>query len=61
MREEQVKTIITAAGGLEHLQFPADVTHIMFPLADTKQENIEAYFELSNAAIEERRPAISQI
>lgn len=53
MEQHQVKTIITAATGLEHLKIPAEQTHIVFPLLDLKTENIQAYFELSNQSIEE--------
>jgi hypothetical protein len=40
MREHNVKTIITAASGLDHLQIPAEQTHVVFPLLDLKSENI---------------------
>jgi hypothetical protein len=36
MRDHNVKTIITAASGLEHLQIPPEQTHIVFPLLDLK-------------------------
>lgn len=61
MREHQVKTIITAATGLEHLQIPAEQTHVVFPLLDLKTENIESYFELSNQTIDESSSKIIQI
>jgi hypothetical protein len=35
-----VKTIITAAAGLEHLEIPPEQTHIVFPLLDLKNESI---------------------
>ena len=44
MREHNVKTIITAATGLEHLQIPPEQTHVVFPLLDLKTENIQSYF-----------------
>ena len=44
MQEHNVKTIITAASGLEHLQIPPEQTHVVFPLLDLKTENIEGYF-----------------
>ena len=44
MQHHNVRTIITAATGLEHLQIPPEQTHIVFPLLDLKTENIEAYF-----------------
>ncbi len=53
MREHKVMTIITAATGLEHLSIPPEQTHVVFPLLDLKNENIQAYFELSNQTIEE--------
>lgn len=56
MREHNVKTIITAASGLEHLQIPPEQTHIVFPLLDLKTEHIENYFELSYNTIEESTP-----
>ena len=61
MQRHNVKTIITAATGLEHLQIPADQTHVVFPLLDLKTENIEAYFELSNQTIEESSLSPRQI
>lgn len=36
MQEHNVKTIITAATGLEHLQIPPEQTHVVFPLLDLK-------------------------
>jgi len=51
MKKYNVKTIITAASGLEHLKIPPDLTHIVFPLLDTKQENISTYFEISYRTI----------
>ena len=44
MEHHKVKTIITAATGLEHLKIPPEQTHIVFPLLDLKTENIQAYF-----------------
>jgi hypothetical protein len=44
IKEFNIKTIITAACGLEHLKILSTLTHIVFPLMDTKQENIETYF-----------------
>lgn len=40
-----VKTVITAAAGLDHLQIPNSVTHIVYPLQDSKNENIKSYFD----------------
>jgi hypothetical protein len=36
MRTHNVKTIITAATGLEHLKIAAEQTHVVFPLLDLK-------------------------
>ncbi len=36
MNQHSVKTIITAATGLEHLQIPPEQTHVVFPLMDLK-------------------------
>ena len=36
LEEHNVKTIITAAAGLEHLAIPPEQTHIVFPLLDLK-------------------------
>ena len=52
MREHNVKTIITAATGLDHIKIGAEQTHVVFPLLDLKTENIQAYFDLSNLTIE---------
>lgn len=32
----KIKTIITAAIGLEHLEIPSTITHIVYPLKDSK-------------------------
>jgi hypothetical protein len=34
---------------------------VVFPLLDLKTENIQAYFDLSNATIEESTPSLTQI
>jgi hypothetical protein len=52
LEQHDVKTIITAAAGLEHLEIPPEQTHIVFPLLDLKNESIETYFELSYQTIE---------
>jgi hypothetical protein len=36
LQGHNVKTIITAAAGLEHLDIPAEQTHVVFPLQDLK-------------------------
>lgn len=36
LRKYSVKTVITAATGLDHLQIPSSVTHIVYPLQDAK-------------------------
>lgn len=41
----EIKTVITAATGLDHLQIPSSVTHIVYPLQDAKTENIKSYFD----------------
>ena len=56
-----MRTIVTAAAGLEHLEIPAEQTHVVFPLLDLKNENIEAYFDLSYQTIEESNPSPRQI
>ena len=35
-RKHNIKTIITSAAGLDHLEIPASVTHIVYPLRDAK-------------------------
>ena len=35
-RKHNIKTIITSAAGLDHLEIPAAVTHIVYPLRDAK-------------------------
>lgn len=47
IKRHKIKTIITAASGLENLKIPSDLTHIVFPIFDTKHENISAYFDIS--------------
>lgn len=44
IKTHNIKTVITAATGLDHLKIPSELTHIVFPLMDIKTENIEAYF-----------------
>ena len=46
-----IKTIITAAVGMEHLQVPANVTHIVYPLLDANSENIKRFFDESTTTI----------
>lgn len=41
----KIKTIITAAMGMEHLKIPNNLTHIIYPLADAKSQNIRKYFD----------------
>ncbi len=36
LRKYAIKTVITAATGLDHLQIPSSVTHIVYPLQDAK-------------------------
>jgi protein-tyrosine phosphatase len=45
LKANQIKTVITAAAGLDHLQIPGSVTHIVYPLQDVKTENIKSYFD----------------
>lgn len=52
LRENNVKTVITAATGLDHLEIPTFVTHIVYALLDAKSENIFKYFEESFNCIE---------
>ena len=40
-----IKTIITAAVGMEHLQVPPNVVHIIYPLLDANSENIKRFFD----------------
>lgn len=56
--EHKVKTVITAASGLEHLKIKCDVTHIVFPLQDTIHENISQYFQLCYETIEQSNARI---
>ena len=51
-RQFNIKTIITAAAGLDHLEIPSIVTHIVYPLKDAKSENIKSYFDESYATID---------
>jgi protein-tyrosine phosphatase len=46
-----IKTIITAAVGMEHLQVPANVAHIIYPLLDANSENIKRFFDESTITI----------
>ncbi len=40
-----IKTIVTAAAGMEHLQVPGNVLHITYPLLDANSENIKRFFD----------------
>ena len=44
LKSHNVRTIITAAAGMEHLQVPPNILHITFPLLDAKTENIHQFF-----------------
>ena len=44
LEQHNVKTIITAASGLDQVRVAAEQTHIVFPLSDSKNECIERYF-----------------
>lgn len=44
LAKHNVKTIITAASGMEHLEVPPNILHITFPLLDAKSENIKRFF-----------------
>lgn len=39
-----MEVVITAAAGMEQVQFDSTVTHIVYPLLDMKSENIARYF-----------------
>lgn len=36
LQAHKIKTVITAAAGLEHLEIPEFVTHVVYPLKDAK-------------------------
>ena len=40
-----ISAVITAAEGMEHVQYPPPITHIRYPLLDAKSEKISKYFE----------------
>lgn len=44
LKSYNIRTIITAAAGMEHLQVPPNILHITFPLLDAKTENIRQFF-----------------
>jgi hypothetical protein len=52
LKMHSIKTVITAAMGLEHLQIPSFVEHIVYPLQDAKTENIKSYFDESFLTID---------
>lgn len=51
IRKYNIRTIITAATGLEHLEIPASVEHITYPLLDASTENIRKFFDQSSTQI----------
>lgn len=52
LKKHKIKTIITAAAGMEHLKIPNAITHIIYPLFDKKSENIRRFFDDCNKTIE---------
>lgn len=39
-----IKTVVTAAKDMEHLQYNEDINHVVYPLLDGKQEQISFFF-----------------
>ena len=44
LEQHNIKTIITAASGMDHLKVPPHLHHIIYPLFDTNSENIKRFF-----------------
>jgi protein-tyrosine phosphatase len=53
LQQQNVKTIITAAEGFDHLTIDPSIKHITYPLLDSKTENIASFFEQSYHNIEQ--------
>jgi hypothetical protein len=53
LRKHGIKTVITAATGLDHLELPSFVTHITYPLTDAKSEKIHQYFNQAFQTIDQ--------
>ena len=45
LTQNNVTTVITAAEGMDQVQYPAHFRHIRYPLLDSKSENISKYFD----------------
>ena len=52
IEQHNIKTIITAAAGMDHLKIPPHLQRIIYPLFDTNSENIARFFDESNKTIE---------
>lgn len=51
IKEFNIKTIITAALGMEHLHISPQIEHITYPLLDANSENISRFFDQSTTKI----------
>ena len=45
LRTNNIKTVITAATNMDHLEIDKSVKHIVYPLLDAKTELISNFFE----------------
>lgn len=61
IKAHNIRTIITAAAGMEHLNVQPHILHITFPLLDSKTENIRHFFEDCNTVIKASTYSITQI
>ena len=52
LSKHDVKTVITTAVGMNHLEIPSSATHIVYPLRDANSENIRTYFDESFITID---------
>ena len=59
MNKNKIRTIITAASGLDNLVIPASVTQIVYPVKDSKTENIQIYFDECYKTIEKSKLSIN--
>lgn len=52
LSQHNIKTVITAAKDMDHLVFSSTIQHVVYPLLDSKQENITDFFEAFFSLVE---------
>lgn len=52
IKKNNIRTIVTAATNMEHLEIDKSLKHIVYPLLDSKAENICAFFQRNFETLE---------